>query len=313
MAQNVALVLSSGGARGIAHVGVIEELTKSGFTITSVAGASMGALVGGMLANGTLPVFTEWLLAFTKMDIIKFMDLTIGHGGLIKGEKLMKLLEDYIGDVRIEDLSIPFSCVAADLIGHKEFVFNKGSLLQAIRASSSIPTVFLPVSLDGMMLVDGGVLNPLPLDLVKRSEGDILIAVNVNANIPYESPVQKPEHADLEKHYGKMRATLNEKWAGVIENYFEKYMNGKTSKPKPANMFDVISESIILAQNKAAEIYIEKYKPDVLIETSVNVASTFDFYKSEELIEAGRAACRKALGEIDTKLLVNLTSLSINT
>jgi NTE family protein len=305
MSRNVALVLSSGGARGIAHIGVIEELTKSGYTITSVAGASMGALVGGMLAKGSLPGFTDWLLSFTKMDVIKFMDLTIGHGGLIKGEKLMKVLADYVGDVKIEDLAIPFSCVAADLIGHKEYVFSKGSLLQAIRASSSIPTVFLPVSLDGMMLVDGGVLNPLPLDLVKRTDGDILIAVNVNANIAYEPPVQKPEHADLEKYYGKMRATLNEKWAGVIDHYIEKYMNGKTPKPKPANMFDVISESIILAQNKAAGIYIEKYKPDILIETSVNVASTFDFYKSEELIEAGRIACRKALDKVEKKLIVN--------
>ena len=299
MSRNVALVLSSGGARGIAHIGVIEELTKSGYTITSVAGTSMGALVGGMLAKRTLPEFTEWMLAFTKMDVIKFMDLTIGHGGLIKGEKLMKVLADYIGDVNIEDLAIPFSCVAADLIGHKEYVFNKGSLLQAIRASSSIPTVLLPVSLDGMLLVDGGVLNPLPLDLVKRSNGDILIAVNVNANIPYESPVQKPEHADLEKYYGKMRAALNEKWAGVIDHYIEKYRIGKMPKPKPANMFDVISESIILAQNKAAEIYVEKYKPDILIETSVNIASSFDFFKSEELIEAGRLACRKALDKIE--------------
>jgi len=303
MAQNVALVLSSGGARGIAHIGVIEELTKAGYTITSVAGASMGALVGGILAKGTLPKFTEWLLAFTKIDVIKFMDFTIGPGGLIKGEKLMKVLEDYIGDVNIEDLPIPYSCVAADLIGHKEYVFDKGNLLQAIRASSSIPTVLLPVSLNGMMLVDGGVLNPLPLDLVKRTDGDILIAVNVNANIPYILPIQNPENADLEKHYGKMRAALNEKWAGVVDHYIEKYRNGKTPKPKPANMFDIISESIILAQNKAAEIYIEKYKPDILIETSVDAASTFDFYKSEELIEAGRAACRKALDEAGEGLI----------
>ncbi len=297
MSRNVALVLSSGGARGIAHIGVIEELIKAGFTITSVAGASMGALVGGMLAKGTLPEFTEWLLGFTKMDVIKFMDLTIGHGGLIKGEKIMKVLEEFIGDVAIEDLPMPYSCVAADLNGHKEMVFNKGSLLLAIRASSSIPTVFLPVAYDDMMLVDGGVLNPLPLDLVKRTEGDLLIAVNVNANITYEIPYKKPEHEDLEKYYGKMRAALNEKWSGVIDHYIEKYRNGKPRKPKPVNMFDVISESIILAQNKAAGIYIEKYKPDVLVETSVNIASTFDFYKTEELIEAGRVACRKALVE----------------
>jgi len=305
MSHNVALVLSSGGARGIAHIGVIEELTKSGYTITSVAGASMGALVGGILAKGTLHEFTEWLLSFSKMDVIKFMDLTTGPGGLIKGEKLMKVLEDYVGDSNIEDLAIPYACVAADLIGHKEYVFDKGNLLQAIRASSSIPTVLLPVSLDGMMLVDGGVLNPLPLDLVKRTKNDILIAVNVNANIPYEPPVQKPEHADLEKYYGKMRAALNEKWAGVIDHYIEKYRNGKHPKPKPANMFDIISESIILAQNKAAEIYIEKYKPDILVETSVDAASTFDFYKSEELIETGQIACRKALDTMGKRLIAN--------
>ncbi len=295
MSRNVALVLSSGGARGVAHIGVIEELIKSGYTITSIAGTSMGALVGGLHAIGKLPGFKEWLLSFTKMDVIKFMDLTIGHGGLIKGEKIMKVLEEYIGDVNIEDMPIPFSCVAADLKGHKEFIFDKGSLLKAIRASSSIPTVFLPVTYDGMMLVDGGVLNPLPLDLVKRQEGDILIAVNVNANILYDPPHKKPEHAEFEKYYAKVRTALNEKWSGVVEHYVEKYRNGKQSKPKPENVFDIISESIILAQNKAAEIYIEKYKPDIVVETSVDIASTFDFYKAEELIEAGRMACRKAM------------------
>ncbi len=298
MSRNVALVLSSGGARGIAHIGVIQELIKSGYTITSVAGASMGSLVGGMLAKGTLPEFTKWLLDFTKMDMIKFMDLTIGRGGLIKGEKIMKVLEEIVGDIRIENLQIPYTCVATDLIGHKEFVYNKGSLLQAIRASSSIPTVFLPVSIDGMMLVDGGVLNPLPLDLVKRTKGDILIAVNVNANIPYKTPLVKVDLEEQEHHYSKMRIALNKKWSGVIDNYVERFRNEKEVKPKPVNMFDVISESIILAQNKAAALYIQKYKPDILIETSVDAASTFDFYKSEELIEAGRLACRKALAEL---------------
>jgi len=229
----------------------------------------------------------------------------MGHGGLIKGDKLVKVLEEFIGDVKIEDLLIPYSCVAADLIGHKEYVFNKGSLLQAIRASSSIPTVFLPVAFKGMMLVDGGVLNPLPLDLVKRTDGDILIAVNVNANIPYESAViQKPQE-DQEHFYSKIRATINEKWSEVIDHYVEKHKNGNEPKPKPVNMFDIISDSVILGQNKIAGTYIEKYKPDVLVETSVNIASIFDFDKSEELIEAGRKACRIALDESGKKLLGN--------
>jgi NTE family protein len=298
MSQNVALVLSSGGARGVAHIGVIEELIKSGYNITSVAGASMGAMVGGMYAKGILPGFTEWLLGFTKMDVIKFMDITTDHGGMIKGEKILKALGEFIGDANIEDLVIPYACVAADLIGRKEFVFTRGSLLQAIRASSSIPTVFMPVKIDGMMLVDGGVLNPLPLDLVHRNEGDILVAVNVNANIPYVQPHKLTENTNHAELYSKVRALINERWSGMIDQYVEKYKNGKQPKPAQVNLFDIISESINLAQNKAANIYIEKYKPEIVINISHSSASVFDFYKSEELIEAGHIASREALDKV---------------
>ena len=285
MKKNIALVLSSGGARGIAHIGVIEELLDSGFNITSIAGTSMGALVGGIHAKGSLPEFKEWLLSVTKMDMLKFMDLAVGHGGLIKGEKIMKVVGEYIGDLE----------------GHKEVVFDSGNLLLAIRASCSIPTVFLPVYHKNMRLVDGGVLNPLPLDLIKRSPDDILVAVNVNANIPYEHVLQeKKQLQEQEIHYSKMRAALNEKWSGLIDLYVEKYRKGRPAKPKPYNLFDVISDSIILAQNKAASLYIDKYKPDLVIETSVDMCSTFDFYKSEELIEAGRIACRKALEKVES-------------
>ena len=208
----------------------------------------------------------------------------------------------FIGDVSIKQLNIPYACVAADLIGHKEVVFDKGKLLDAIRATISIPTVFRPVRTDGMLLVDGGVLNPLPLDLVYRNEGDLLIAVNVNATIPYKPPRKKPVMTEQEKHYGKMRAAINEKWSVAINHYKDKYQNGK-QQPKPVNLFDIISDSINLAQNKVAAIYIEKYKPDVVIDIPFGIASIFDFYKSEELIEAGRSACRKALEEL---IVVNI-------
>ena len=302
MSKNVALVLSSGGARGIAHIGVIEELIKSGYTITSVAGTSMGSLIGGMLANGKLSEFTLWLLSFTKMDVVKFLDLTIGSGGLIKGEKIMKVVEDFIGDVNIEDLSIPYACVASDLNSHKEMVFSKGSLLQAIRASSSIPTVFLPVNQDGMLLVDGGVLNPLPIDLVARTDGDIIIAVDVNANIPYQSPESRKDIKVHEKHFSKLRIALNEKWSGMIDQYVEKYRNGKQQKPKNVNLFDIISESVNLSQNKLTSISIANHKPDILVSLSYKMGTIFDFYRSEELIEAGRIACRKALEETGNNL-----------
>ena len=302
MSKNVALVLSSGGARGIAHIGVIEELVKSGYTITSVAGTSMGSMIGGMLANGKLPEFTRWLLSFTKMDVVKFLDLTISSGGLIKGEKIMKELEGFIGDVNIEDLSIPYACVASDLTSHNEMVFTKGSLIQAIRASSSIPTVFLPVNLDGMLLVDGGVLNPLPIDLVARKDGDILIAVDVNANIPYQSPEERQEIINHEKHFSKLRLALNEKWSGMIDQYVEKYRNGKQPKPKNVNLFDIISESINLSQNRLTSLAIARHEPDILINLSYKMSTIFDFYRTEELIEAGQIACRKALDKAEGEL-----------
>lgn len=295
MTRNIALVLSSGGARGIAHIGVIEELTDAGFSITSVAGTSMGSLVGGMLAKGSLPEYTNWLLHFTRMDVLRFLDLTIGSGGLVKGEKILKALEDFIGEVNIEDMPIPYACVASDLIGHQEVVFNKGSLLKAIRASISIPTVFKPVLTDGMLLVDGGVLNPLPLDIVHRSGNDLLVAVNVNSPIDYEAPRKEKVLDEHEKHYGKVRAALNERWSEVIEHYNEKYRHDKLPKAKQINMFDIISDSIKLSQDKLAKINIEKYKPDMVIDISYKVASAFDFYKTEELIEAGKVACRNEL------------------
>jgi len=295
MTHNIALVLSSGGARGIAHIGVIEELSKSGYSITSVAGTSMGSLVGGMLAKGTLPEFTEWLLHFTKMDVIRFLDLTIGSGGLVKGDKILKALEEFIGHGNIEDMQIPYACVASDLIGHQEVVFNKGSLLEAIRASISIPTVFKPVISDHMLLVDGGVLNPLPLDYVHRSGNDLLVAVNVNSSVDYLAPKKEKTLAEHEKHYGKVRAALNERWSEVIDHYNEKYHHEKQPKAKQANMFDIISDSINLSQDKLAKVNIEKFKPDLVIEISYKVASAFDFYKAEELIEAGRIACREEL------------------
>jgi len=301
MSRNVALVLSSGGARGIAHIGVIEELIKSGYSITSVAGTSMGSVVGGLLAKGTLADFSEWLLRFTKMDVIKFLDLTIEHGGLIKGEKLMKVLEEFIGDVNIEDLSIPYACVAADLIGRNEVIFTKGSLLHAIRASSSIPTVFLPVASEEMLLVDGGILNPLPLDVVHRQAGDLLVAVNCNANVAYELSRKIPAPTEMEKHFSKVRALVNERWSGVIDQYVEKFRTGRRPKSRQVKLFDIISESINLAQNRVALISIEKNKPDIVIETSYKIATIFDFYKSEELIENGRTACRKALDDFDGK------------
>jgi NTE family protein len=290
MGKNVALALSSGGARGIAHIGVIEELESQGYNITSIAGTSMGSVVGGVYALGKLQEYKEWLLHFTRMDIIKFLDLTIGHGGLVKGEKIVQVMEGFIGDVKIEDLAISYAAVAVDIRRHREIVFTSGSLMKAIRASISIPTIFLPVSYDHSFLVDGGVLNPLPLDAVQRKDGDILVAVNVNSPVIQDHPESEVSLRHAEG-YRTAREHLNRRWSELIHRGRKKPI----PKAEEIGMFDLISESINLMQNRLSLHSIEKNHPDIIINIPYKIATIFDFYKAETLIEAGREACRKAI------------------
>jgi NTE family protein len=291
MTKDVALALSGGGARGIAHIGVIEALIENGYNIRSVAGTSMGALIGGIYAKGNLPEFKEWLLTITRMEILKFLDLTTVKGGLVKGEKIVQAISHFVGDVNIEGLNLPYAAVAVDLNQQLEVVYTKGNLMEAIRASISIPTVFLPVRKGDSLLVDGGVMNPLPINRVKRHTGDILVAVNVNANVPFIPEPNIPEHTEFEKGYFKVLEKINSKWSEVIHS--NKKETGKDDKA--VGMFDVIAESITLMQDRLMQNAIEKYKPDVLIEVSNKMSTIFDFYKAEMIIEEGRKAAKEVL------------------
>lgn len=180
--RKIALVLSGGGARGLAHIGAIEALEEAGFVISSVAGTSMGALVGGMYAAGCLPRFRQWICGLDRYKILGMVDFAFSSEGLVKGNRVMKALRTLVPEVRIENLAVPFSAIAADLLSGREVVFDHGCLFDAIRASISIPSVFRPVRSDGMVLVDGGTVNPLPLDRVLRQPGDRLAAIDVSAS-----------------------------------------------------------------------------------------------------------------------------------
>ncbi|MDE6375469.1 MAG: patatin-like phospholipase family protein [Alistipes sp.] len=179
--RQIALVLGGGGARGAAHIGVIETLEEAGFEIASVAGTSMGALVGGMYAAGHLAQFKEWLCSMDRYKVFGMIDLAFSAEGLVKGNRVMKALRRMVPEVGIEQLKIPFAAVATDLLTGREVVFDHGSLFDAIRSSISIPSVFQPVRLNGMLLVDGGTINPVPLDRVVRRPGDMLVAVDASA------------------------------------------------------------------------------------------------------------------------------------
>ena len=178
--KNVALVLSSGGPRGFAYIGAIEALEEHGYTITSIAGTSIGSLVGGIYAAGKLAEFKEWLYSLNAWEVFSLMDLSIGKNHFVKGERIIEAIMEIVPNVNIEDLPIPYRAVATDLYTGREVVFDHGPLFRAIRASISIPSLFRPVKYGLTTLIDGAITNCLPLNRVERTEDDLLVAFDVN-------------------------------------------------------------------------------------------------------------------------------------
>jgi len=296
--KNVALVLSSGGARGLAHIGVIDELCDRGYNITSIAGSSMGAFVGGLYATGNLDKFRDWVVNLDKLNVLKLIDFTLSKQGFVRGEKVFEKMQELkmIPDINIEDLPIKYAAIATDIINNKEVVFEKGDLHNAIRASISIPNIFTPIEHNGTYLVDGGVLNPLPLNRVAKEKGDLVIAVDVNSIVPYEKPILPPTKKELEKLHKEKFSKLTEKWDSLFNHGHSNGLD-KAKKKSKIGYFEILVNTIQLMQYKLSNYSIEKYPPDVLVNISKNSGSIFEFYKGIEFIAYGREACRKALAE----------------
>ncbi len=295
MSKKIALVLSSGGARGVAHIGVIEALEEAGFEITSIAGSSMGAVVGGVYARGKLQEYKKWVCDLDRYDVFKLIDLTLSTQGFVRGERVFNEMKKFIVDCNIEDLPIPFKCVAVDIQNYKEVIFDKGSLYKALRASSSIPSVLKPAIIDGCELVDGGVMNPIPISVIKRQKGDILVVSNVNARLSYTKPKafkKKEDEVSQDNEYLKKIQEVLKKW-----NEYMPRLNEKSSKSM--SYFDLFNRSINIMQDRIADFILDENPPDVLVKVSREVCSTFEFYKGEELVNAGYKACKKAIKELD--------------
>ncbi len=285
----VALVLSGGGARGLAHIGVIERLTEKGFTISSVAGTSIGSVVGAVYVSGNLEPFKEWVMEQGKLDILRLMDFAISKSGFIKGEKVFRRIKKFVRDVDIESLDTPFAAVAVDIKSHQEVVFRQGSLIKAIRASVSIPTVLRPVEQDGIELVDGGVLNPLPLDVVYRRPGDILVAVDLNADTEYLPPPGFEPAPNHNSAYDKTLEFINEKWSAFFKN----------GKHKRTGFFDLVTNSIYAMQMKLTQIAITRHEPDLVVGISRKACEIFEFHRAAEMIEYGKLQLDRALERQD--------------
>ena len=280
--KKVALVLSSGGARGYAHIGAIEVLEERGYCISSVAGTSMGALVGGMYCAGKLNEVCDWLYSLGRRDVLALVDWSLGMNHLVKGEKVMEKLREMVPDVRIEDLPIPFKAVAADLETQREVVFSKRSLYRALRASISIPTLFKPVRIGRHVLVDGGIANPLPLNRVSRTPGDVLVSVNVSAPASEQVEMLR-QQAQHQQHprllsIDKLIKPLTPD--GVDSNYLTLLLAAVTM---------LIQRNTVQAQKITT--------PDIAVNIPMNRFSVFDFDHAERIVRAGREAMEQALDQ----------------
>ena len=282
--KDIALALSSGGARGLAHIGVIEELEAQGYHITSMAGCSMGALIGGVYAAGKLEEFRDWMKTIDKKKMLELTDFSLSLNHLVKGTRIIKAIMEFVPDVRIEDLPIPYCAVATDWISGREVVIDKGSLFEAIRASISLPTFYEPVRRDGMILIDGGVVNPIPMNRVQRHEGDLLVGVDVSGH-DYKAQWEKMQkQAEKQKHDKSLKAKLLDM---IIPDNIE------------FNYYTLLSRtsSIMIRQNSL--LMAQLTKPDILIDIQMSRYGSFDYDKSEQLITVGHNKARKALETLE--------------
>jgi NTE family protein len=294
--RTVSLVLGSGGARGYAHIGVIEELEARGYEIVSISGASMGALVGGFYACGKLTAYRDWVLELDALDVARLLDLSWSRRGLIHGEKLFRRLSEFLGPCRIEELSIPYTAVATDLRRNREVWFQRGPLIEAIRASIAIPSFFTPVEKNGMLLVDGGVLNPLPVAPTTSDHSDLTIAVHLYGEMPLP-PLEPPPTPDRERNsldrvidplLRQARSWLEEKDRKESEGEEEDY-----------HLFDIIDQAIDSMQKTLVGYRLGGYPPDLLIQIPKEVCDVYDFHKAAKVIAHGRYAARNALDEME--------------
>ncbi len=295
--KHVALVLGSGGARGMAHIGAIEELIARGYEITSIAGTSMGSMIAGMYAAGRLQEAKEWFLQVDKQLILRMMDVSLSFNSVVKGERIINELEKVVPDCLIQDLPIPCAIVSADLISADEVVFRTGSLFNAIRASISIPLFFQPIQKGSRLLVDGGILNPLPLNRVKRRQGDLLVAMNISGK----------DSMDIKKNKAKSNLAKATEWLQENEIKLPQQLQSLSARLRKreiekqndlsdsVNYITMVDRMLDMQIQQNTRLALQLTPPDILAEMPQYAFTTFDFDKAETIMEQGRLLMRAAI------------------
>ncbi len=285
--QKVALVLSGGGSKGLAHIGAIRELEKQGFEISSISGTSIGSVIGGLYAMGKLTEYTNWARTLNQRSIWGLLDFTLSTSGLLKGDKVLSKMKSFIPDTAIEDMNMPFAAVATDILNEKDVIFTSGSFYEAIRASVAIPTIFTPVKYKDTILVDGGVLSPIPIEYVKRKKDDILVVVNLYGE-------KKAEKKTIEISKMETKNPISSTLISFVSNISKLITSGDKKSLGYISLLNTASSAMV---HKIAKYNIEKHQPDIVISIPHDTAGTFDFQKADELIEIGKEATSSAILE----------------
>lgn len=273
MSQRLGIALGSGGARGWAHIGVLRALEDARLAPDVVCGTSIGAVIGAVHLTNRLPEFASFLRRLNRVRLSQYFDFTIGGGGLITGNRVLKVLDPIFKSVRIEDLPRRFGCVATDLASGDEVWLRSGRVIDALRASYAIPGLFPPVRLDGRWLFDGALVNPVPVSLARALGADVVVAVDVNAGIlaPMSFEADQPQ--------------------GLSRSFF-------TRRKGAPSTFGVISRSLQLVQTRLSRIRLAEDPPALVLKPEVGHVGPLEFHRAAECIEAGAAALRHALPAI---------------
>lgn len=287
--ETVSLVLGSGGARGHAHVGVIHAIEERGLAIRNIAGASMGSVIGGIYAADELATYCEWAENLSQRDVLRLLDFSFTWTSIFKGERIFDVLKDLIGDRQIEDLDRGFTAVATAVEEQREVWINKGSLFAAIRASTAVPGVFAPVELQGRTLVDGGLINPIPIAPTLNDSTDITIAVNLNAISGKWESTQPQEPRENEATESRHKT--------AISKFLDALLPDKDKDQEPPDAADLLTKSIDVMQGAIARLKLAAYSPDITIDVPRDACTFFEFHRATELREIGHELTVSALDQ----------------
>ena len=309
----MALSLGAGGARGYAHIGVLQVLQERGFEVVGIAGASMGALVGGLHAAGRLGDYTDWVVTLTQIQVVRMLNVSRASGGAFRADKVFGRVNELFGDLTIESLPIPYTAVATDLFARRPVWFQRGPLALAVRASIAIPGMFSPVVVDGRVLVDGGLMDPMPVTPIAAVPCDLTVAVSLTGERAPHAVLAPPAEDGLMDAWA---ARIRRGASTLLENELLRSVVGRLGaepEPRPSGEpteetqgealpsglrgFDVMTLSLEAMQAVIGRYQLASYPPDVHVTISKDACRSIDFHRAAEMIELGRMTTEAALDE----------------